>query len=186
MKITKTIHVSERKTWRKWLKANYRKETEIWLVYYRKETGKPRIPYNDAVEEALCFGWIDSTAKKIDRDRFAQRFSRRNPGSAYSQTNKERLKKLIARRQVPKDVLADLGDIDPEKFVFPSDILQALKANRRALANFRKYSAPYQRIRVAYIDSARRRPEEFRKRLNNFLKLTEKDKQFGFDIQSFF
>jgi len=66
MKITKTFYVTSRKDWRNWLKKNYKTETEIWLVYPRKATGKPRIEYNDAVEEALCFGWIDSTAKKLD------------------------------------------------------------------------------------------------------------------------
>jgi len=186
MKISKTLYAPDRKAWREWLKNNYRKENEIWLVYYRKKTGKPRIPYNDAVEVALCFGWIDSTAKKIDKDRFAQRFSRRNPGSEYSQTNKERLRKLITQGMVPKDVIPGLGDIDPEKYVFPTDIMNALRANGRAYENFQKYSPAYRRIRIAYIDSARHRPGEFKKRLDNFLKLTEKNKQFGFGIQSYF
>jgi uncharacterized protein YdeI (YjbR/CyaY-like superfamily) len=186
MKITNTLHVTDRKKWREWLKANYRKESEIWLVYFRKDAGKSRVPYNDAVEEALCFGWIDSTVKKIDKDRFAQRFSRRNPRSEHSQTNKERLRKLIARGLVPKDVLASLGDIDPKKYVFPTDIMKALRANQRAYENFRKYSVSYRRIRIAYIDSARRRPDEFRKRLDHFLKRTEKNKQFGFGIETYF
>jgi uncharacterized protein YdeI (YjbR/CyaY-like superfamily) len=186
MNITKTLYIPDRKAWRAWLRKNYQQEKEIWLVYYRKEAGKPRIPYNDAVEKALCFGWIDSTVKKIDKDRFAQRFSRRNPRSEYSQTNKERLRKLIARGLVPKDILASLGDIDPEEYVFPNDIMKALRANKRAYENFQKYSTPYQRIRIAYIDSTRQRPEEFRKRLDNFLKLTEKNKQFGFGIETYF
>lgn len=186
MEMTEILYVSDRKTWQQWLKENYRKKSEIWLVYYRKETGKPRVAYNDAVEAALCFGWIDSTVKKIDKDRFAQHFSRRHPRSEYSQTNKERLRELIAQGQVPKAVLAGLGDIDPDKYVFPDDIMKAMRARKRAYKNFQKYSAPYQRIRIAYIDSARHRPEEFKKRLENFLKLTEKNRQFGFGIQSFF
>jgi uncharacterized protein YdeI (YjbR/CyaY-like superfamily) len=186
MQITKTLYIPNRKTWREWLRENHRKEKEIWLVYYRKDTGKPRIAYNDAVEEALCFGWIDSTVKKIDKDRFAQRFSPRNPRSGYSQTNKERLQKLITQGQVPENVLADLGDIDPEKYIFPTDIMKLLQAKKQAYENFKKYSAPYQRIRVAYIDSARQRPVEFRKRLDHFLRLTENNKQFGFGIEAYF
>jgi uncharacterized protein YdeI (YjbR/CyaY-like superfamily) len=186
METTKTLYVPDRKSWRAWLRINCRREKEIWLVYYRKETGRPRVPYNDAVEEALCFGWIDSTAKKIDEERFAQRFSPRRPGSEYSQTNKERLRVLIARGMVRKEVLASLGDIDPENYVFPVDVMKALRANKRAHENFEKYSSPYQRIRIAYIDSARQRPEEFTKRLANFLKLTEQGKQFGFGIEAFF
>ena len=186
MQIGRTLYAPDRKTWRGWLRKNYRLEKEIWLVYYRKETGRPRIAYNDAVEEALCFGWIDSTVKKMEKDRVAQRFSRRNPKSEYSQANQERLQRLIAKGRVPKDVLADMGEIAPEKYVFPADIMKALRANKRAYDHFSKYSAPYRRIRIAYIDSARRRPAEFKKRLANFLKLTEQGRQFGFGIESFF
>ncbi|HSQ36237.1 MAG TPA: YdeI/OmpD-associated family protein [Candidatus Binatia bacterium] len=186
MKIGRTLDVTNRGSWRTWLQKNYRKEKEVWLVYFRKETGKPRIPYNDAVEEALCFGWIDSTGKKMDKDRIAQRFSPRRPGSAYSQTNKERLARMIAAGKVAADIMAGLDDIDPEKFVFPADIMKALRANRRAHDNFKKFSAPYRRIRIAYIDHARPQPTEFNKRLANFLKLTAQGKQFGFGIESFF
>ena len=85
MEIGKTLYVANRKGWREWLAKNHAKEKEIWLVYYRRETGQPRIPYNDAVEEALCYGWIDSTQKKLDGERFAQRFSPRNKTSGLSQ-----------------------------------------------------------------------------------------------------
>jgi len=186
MKASRTLYVTSRGSWRKWLQKNYRKEKEIWLVHYRKDTGKSRIPYGDAVEEALCFGWIDSTAKRLDKDRCAQRFSPRQPGSGYSQTNKERLARLIAAGRVAKDVLAGLGDIDPGKFSFPADIMKALRADHRAEANFKKFSAPYRRIRIAYIDHARRRPAEFNKRLANFIKLTAQGKLFGYGIESFF
>lgn len=186
MNVTKTLYVTSREDWRKWLQKNYKAEKEIWLVYYRKQTGKPRIPYNDAVDEALCFGWIDSIVKNLDQERFAQRFSPRNPKSAYSQTNKERLRKLVEQGKVTKEVLATLGDISAGKFEIPRDILHALKANKQAWANFQKYSASYQRIRIAFIDGARHRPEEFDKRLKHFIKMTEKNKQFGFGITGYF
>jgi len=186
MKITKTLYVPNRKAWRVWLKKHYKIEKEIWLVYYRKQAGKPRIAYNDAVEEALCFGWIDSTVKNLDAERIAQRFSPRKPKSGYSQPNKERLQRLIKQGKVMKDVLATLGDISTEDFEIPSDILQALKANEPAWENFQTYSASYQRIRVAFIDGARSRPEEFRKRLKHFIRMTEKNKQFGYGIETYF
>jgi uncharacterized protein YdeI (YjbR/CyaY-like superfamily) len=75
MEITKTFYTQNRKAWRDWLKAHYQTEKEIWLIYYRRQTGKSRISYNDAVEEALCFGWIDSTVKNFDVNRIAQKFS---------------------------------------------------------------------------------------------------------------
>jgi len=184
MDVTQTLYTSERKDWRNWLKKNYKTEKEIWLIYYKKTSGKPRIEYNDAVEEALCFGWIDSTVRKLDEERFAQRFSPRKPRSGYSQANKERLRKLIAENKVTKDVLASLGDLAKElaeqKFEVPADILKAIKADKEAWKNFQSFSESYKRIRIAFIDGARNRPQEFQKRLNYFIKMTEKNKQFGF------
>jgi uncharacterized protein YdeI (YjbR/CyaY-like superfamily) len=186
MDITDTLSVANREEWRRWLEENYRTADEIWLVYYRKHTGVPRIPYNHAVEEALCFGWIDSTVKKIDQDRYAQRFTPRNPRSAHSQTNKERLRRLIEQGKVVPDVLATVRDVVEEPFEFPPDIEAALRANTQAWENFQRYSGAYQRIRVAFIDSARKRPEEFEKRLRHFIRMTEQDKQYGFGIDEYY
>jgi uncharacterized protein YdeI (YjbR/CyaY-like superfamily) len=186
MQITQTFHAPNRTAWRAWLKKHHKTEKEIWLIYHRQATGVGRIAYNDAVEEALCFGWIDSTVKTLDAERVVQRFSPRKPRSQYSQTNKERLRRLIARGKVSKDVLATLDRGALEAFEFPRDILRALKANKKAWANFQTYSEPYQRIRIAYIDGARRRPDEFKKRLSNFLRLTEQGKQFGYGIEGYF
>ena len=180
MKITQTLYVSNRKAWRAWLKQHYKTEKEIWLVYYRKQTGEPRISYNDAVEEALCFGWIDSTVKTIDEDRYAQRFSLRNPKSPYSQANKERLRGLVKEGKVADEVLATLGNLADEQFEIPPDILNAIKANKKAWKNFRAFSPPYIRIRIAFVDAARNRPQEFTKRLGYFIEMTEKNRQFGF------
>ena len=180
MEITKTLHVTNRKDWRKWLRGHYKTEKDIWLVYYKKETGKPRIEYNDAVEEALCFGWIDSTLKTLDENRMAQRFSPRKPKSAYSPANKERLRKLVKQRKVIKEVRESLGTILEEKFTIPKDILKAIKANREAWQNFQSFSDSYKRIRIGFIEGARKRPEEFKKRLRHFIRMTEQNKQFGF------
>jgi len=183
VEITQTLYAASRAEWRKWLNKNYKTEKEIWLMFYKKSSGKPRIEYNDAVEEALCFGWIDSIVKKIDDERFAQRFSRRNPKTGYSQSNKERLERLIAEGKVMKDVLASLetlSDISSKEFEIPKDILEAIKENKEAWKNFKKFSETYKRIRIAFIDGARNRPTEFQKRLNYFIKMTEKNKQFGF------
>lgn len=95
MNVGKTLYVKNRSEWRKWLSENHDKEKEIWLINYRKDSGKVSIPYNDAVEEALCFGWIDSAEKGIDSERSAQRFTPRKPKSQWSQTNKERVRRLI-------------------------------------------------------------------------------------------
>lgn len=184
MEITNTLYVTSREEWRAWLEQHYQNEKEIWLIYYRKESGKPRIPYNDAVEEALCFGWIDSTAKALDAQRFAQKFSPRRPKSPYSQPNKERLQRMIAQGKVLPEVREKLGDI--ESFEWPEDIMQALQSNPAAWENFQRYSPSYQRIRVAFVDSARDRPGEFEKRLQNLIRKSEQNKQFGFGIEAYF
>ena len=173
----KMLHVTNRKEWRAWLKKHYKSEKEVWLVYYRKHTGQPRIPYNEAVEGALCFGWIDSTVKSIDEDRFAQRFSPRNPKSRYSQANRERLTALAKQGKVMNEVMATLGDLAEEEFEIPTDILEASKD---AWKNFQGFSQSYIRIRIAFIDAARSRPQEFEKRLRYFIQMAEKNKQFGF------
>ncbi|HLN45947.1 MAG TPA: YdeI/OmpD-associated family protein [Candidatus Sulfotelmatobacter sp.] len=180
MDIGNKVYLSDRADWRKWLSENYDKEKEIWLVFPKKASGKPRIQYNDAVEEALCFGWIDSTAKRIDQNSYAQRFSPRNPKTPYSEANKQRLRQLIKAGLVLPSVEAVVKPILEEEFSVPSDILDEIKANEKAWDNFMKFSPQYKRIRVGFIEGARNRPQEFRKRLKYFIEMTEKNKQFGF------
>ncbi len=180
MNIGKTVYFTDRQEWRNWLAENYDKEKEIWLVFPKKASGQPRILYNDAVEEALCFGWIDSIAKRIDETKYAQRFSPRNPKTPYSEANKQRLRKLVKEGKVIPFIEASIRGIIAEEFVMPEDILKAIKSNHTAWNNFQKYSLEYKRIRIGYIEGARTRPDEFKKRLNNFVKMTAKNKQFGF------
>ena len=179
MQVTKTLYLINRSDWRNWLKKNYKAEKEIWLVFPNKASGKPRISYEDAVEEALCFGWIDSTAKKFEKDSYVQRFTPRNPKSSYSQLNKERLKRLLRKRLVITSVRNKLGDLENEKFIYPLDIIDEIKKNKIAWKNYQQFSEAYKRIRLAFIDGARKRPDVFKKRLNYFIKMTEKKKHYG-------
>ena len=180
MNIGKTLYVTDRQTWRKWLAENYDKEKEIWLIYPKKASGKPRILYNDAVEEALSFGWIDSITKRVDENSYTQRFSPRNPKTPYSETNKIRLRALIKQDLVIPSIKAAVQDILDREFVMPFDILEEIEKNKQAWFNFQKFSPQYKKIRIAYIEGARNRPNEFKKRLNHFIKMAEKNKQFGF------
>jgi uncharacterized protein YdeI (YjbR/CyaY-like superfamily) len=187
MDIGETLYVSGRDEWRKWLEKNHSRKKEIWLVYYRKATGKPRISYNESVEEALCFGWIDSTIKKLDDERLAQRFSPRRKDSQLSQANKERIDKLVAEgRMTPAglEAVAHVYKRDEtlkDSFIIPEDILGPLKANPQAWENFRKFPETYKRIRIAYIDTRRRHGREmFETALNNFIIRTAQNKRIGF------
>ena len=180
MNIGKTLYAKDRKAWRKWLEANFSTETEIWLINPSKDSDRPRIPYNDAVEEALSFGWIDSTVKRLDEHSAAQRFSPRDPKSEYSQANKERLKWLAKTGRLHPSMRKSVEQVLKTEFVFPPDIIQAIQENKKAWENYQRFSPAYRRIRVAYIEGARSRPDEFKKRLNNFIRNTEKGKLIGY------
>lgn len=180
MDALKTLYITNRKDWRAWLEKNFEKEHEIWLVYPKKSSGNSRIVYNDAVEEALCFGWIDSRVKTLDENHRAQRFSPRNPKSTFSQANKERLKWLLERNMIHPSLLNTIRETLQEKFMFPPDILAAIKNDREAWENYQNMAPSYKRIRIAYIDGARKRPAEFEKRLRNFIRKTREHKEIGF------
>lgn len=184
MNLGKTLYVTNRKKWRSWLAKNHDKKTEIWLVYYKKTSSKPRIPYNDAVEEALCYGWIDSTVKSMDEEKFAQRFTPRRPTSVLSEMNKERIHRLIKeKRMTPAGLKAISHVFDKNKkyrLIVASDILKALKSDKQAWENFQKFPESYKRIRIGYIESQRRHNNEmFKKSLQNFIKMTAKNRRFG-------
>jgi uncharacterized protein YdeI (YjbR/CyaY-like superfamily) len=149
-------------------------------VYPHKSTGKPRIEYNDAVEEALCFGWIDSTVRNIGKGMAAQKFSPRKPKSQYSQTNIERLAMLAEQDKLMPEVKKATAGLITKKFVFPPDIMRRIRADRQAWNNFQKFPAIYRRIRTAFVAGARNRPAEFKKRLKYLIRMSEKNKMFGF------
>jgi len=185
MKIGRKLYVTTATAWRAWLKKNHATAREVWLVYYKAGSGKPRIPYNDAVEQALCFGWIDSTTKPIDDKRFAQRFSPRRDATNWSQHNIERMHRLIARKQMTPAGLAAYKYHVPlhktKSMKFPPDIVAALKADPVTWKHFKSFPASYQRIRVANIEYYRSHGREsFMRRLNHFVKKTREGKRVGF------
>ncbi|HCY42600.1 MAG TPA: hypothetical protein DHV48_14800 [Prolixibacteraceae bacterium] len=176
MKEESILNIKTRAEWRNWLQLNFNIENEIWLVYARKSTGEQRIQYNDAVEEALCFGWIDSTNKTLDKNHTIQRFTPRKAKSKYSQPNIERLKWLAENNLIHHTFIETVQKIVSQEFVFPNDILDEIKRDKSAWNNYTMFSESYKRIRIAYIESARKRPEEFTKRLTNFIQKTRDNK----------
>ncbi len=192
MKITKTLYVHKVKDWRSWLKKNHKTAREIWLVYYKKDSGKPRSSYNDAVDEAMCFGWIDSTVKTIDKHRYCQRFSPRRKGSPCSELNKHRAMRMIREKRMTPAGLTALdgtlgqgakvhkGTIKHTKvWKVPADILGELKKDKLAWKHFQKFPLAYKRIRVEWVAAVRYRKDVFKQRLGYFLKMTAQNKKFG-------
>ncbi|RIJ45440.1 hypothetical protein D1614_22895 [Maribellus luteus] len=171
-----TKYFVDRKDWRKWLETNFETEDDIWLEYPLKKTGRKRILYNDAVEEALCFGWIDSTVKSLNEESSIQRFCKRRKNSSISQPNIERLKWLFENGLIHDSIRNEVVKTIQREFIFPEDIITRLKSEKAVWENYQNFSEPYKRIRIAYIDSARKRPEEFDKRLSNFIAKTKENK----------
>ncbi len=172
----KIKYFENRKDWRKWLTDNFDTANEIWFVFPNKSSGKKSILYNDAVEEALCFEWIDSTIKALDSEHKIQRFTPRNPKSTYSQANKERLRWLLENKMIHSKFEDKIRNILSEPFVFPKDIIDRLKEDKAVWKNYQHFSDTYKRIRIAYIEAARIRTEEFEKRLKHFINKTKENK----------
>jgi uncharacterized protein YdeI (YjbR/CyaY-like superfamily) len=186
----KTLHVVEREEWRAWLKANGGKEKEIWLVFYKKHTGRPRLAYDDAVEEALCFGWIDSIIKPLDEETYARRFTPRQRGSKWSELNIARAKKMIATGAM---TAAGLALIDPahlrstrrprpanppEALSIPPYIRAGLEADEKAWGVFEGLAPSYRRLYVRWVDCAKK-DETKQRRLAEMLATLRAGRKLG-------
>lgn len=162
--------------WRNWLESHYKDEKEIWFVFPTVSSGEIGVTYNDAVEEALCFGWIDGVAGALDEKHQLRRFTPRRKGSPYSRLNIERLIALDEEGKLKPEIRNEVLKLITSPYVFPKDIIKVLKKDKTVWENYQNFSESYKRIRIAYIDHARDRPEEFKKRLDNFIKKTKDNK----------
>ena len=179
MEVTRTLYVHRVADWRAWLRKHHKTSSEIWLIYYRKSSGKPRISYNDSVDEALCFGWIDSIQKKLDEERLAQRFTPRRPGSKTSEMNKARARRLVREKRMTQAGLAAIGPLTAPRLVIAKDVKAAFDKDPMAWKRFSRFPIAYRRIRIAFVEGARGRPAEFRKRLGNLVRKSAKNERFG-------
>ncbi|MDL1900264.1 hypothetical protein FBR02_05790 [Anaerolineae bacterium CFX9] len=177
MPVTKTFYAADRAEWRAWLAENHTTADEIWLLFPAKDTGRPGVSYLHAVEEAICFGWIDGIARRMNDEFRAQRFTPRRPRSNWTELNKERARRLIAAGLMTEAGHAVLPDLALKPLEIAPDILAALRADEETWRNFEAFPDLYQRIRIGYIEEARAQPDVFRSRLENFLKLTRQNKQ---------
>ena len=183
------LHVTKRKDWRLWLSENHHKEKEIWLIYYKKHTGKPRVPYGDAVEEALCFGWIDSIVRTIDDERYMQKFTPRKAKSNWSDSNKKRVEKLIHTGEMTKAGLEKIeaaktnGSWDKiitatKSFEMPIELKSALGINHGARDFFNNLSPSCQRQYIGWIASARKE-ETKQRRVKEAMNMLSKKQKLG-------
>jgi uncharacterized protein YdeI (YjbR/CyaY-like superfamily) len=178
MEIGKTLRARNRGEWRRWLEKNHATASEIWLVFYNKASGKPFVPYDVAVEEALCFGWIDGVVKKLEADSRAQRFTPRRPGRKVSELNKARMRRLIEAGKMTNAGLAAAPDLHDD-FEYASWILDELRADPAVWQNFQSFPEDYKRIRIGWIQFTTGNDDVRRQRLDYFIKMTREGKQFG-------
>jgi uncharacterized protein YdeI (YjbR/CyaY-like superfamily) len=186
MESVKTIYAKNRKEWRYWLQKNHHSQKGIWLVYYKKHTGQTSISYTDAVEEAICFGWIDGQIKKIDDDKYMQRYTPRKPKSLWSEVNIERAKKMINLGYMAEFGLKALHEgmktneriPSSKNFSVPPYLKTALIKNKKAWNNFQNFSPSAQLAYVYWVNTAK--TEETRqKRIKKTIEQLAMNKKFG-------
>ncbi|MBL7033010.1 MAG: YdeI/OmpD-associated family protein [Candidatus Delongbacteria bacterium] len=189
MEIGQQLLVTARNEWRDWLEQNHTGASEIWLIRFKKHTGKPALPYEDAVEEALCFGWIDGILKRLDSEKYVIRFSPRRENSAWSELNRKRVGRMIRQqkmrpagmrsvREAKKNGRWHINSPREIPFEVPTDLAHALAADERAKANFELLAPSYKKLFIRWIVSAKR--EETRKRrIAKAVKMTSRNEKPG-------
>jgi uncharacterized protein YdeI (YjbR/CyaY-like superfamily) len=186
------LHVTSRAAWRAWLERHHEDETEVWLVFFKAHTGKPRIAYEDAVEEALCVGWVDSLVRRLDDERYAQKFTPRKAGSTWSPSNRRRVAKLVrGSRMTPAGMatvtfqISEIPEEEPERLLpsgtepeLPPGLMRILKTNARAWKTFSSLAPSYRRNYVRWITQAKKE-ETRRRRLAEAIGLLAEGKKLG-------
>ena len=176
MQITKTFAPKDLKDWRKWLEKNHDRQQEVWLVYYKPVSGKTGIDYESSVEEALCFGWVDSIIQKIDEESYARKFNPRRPDSQWSESNRRRVAKLVREGRMMEAGMALVKfDVNSAKIDEPKSkrgpvemsdsIKRALQSRPTLWHLFQELSPSYQRNYILWLANAKK-PETFERRLN--------------------
>ncbi len=183
-KAIRTLEVRSRQEWRKWLKEHYDSQSGIWLIFRKRHTGVTSLSYTDAVEEALCFGWIDSIVRRLDDARYARKFTPRKADSKWSTINRRRYadlksRGLLAAPGLKRAPTSQSGDAPrPSASAIPSYIKERLKTNPRAWQYFEQLAPSYRRAYIGWIESAKRE-ETKEKRLREALSLLAAGKKLG-------
>jgi uncharacterized protein YdeI (YjbR/CyaY-like superfamily) len=179
-----SVHPKSRSEWRAWLEKNHIRPKGVWLVTYKKATGKPRVDYEEAVEEALCFGWIDSKGKKVDDERSMLWMAPRKPGTGWSRTNKERIERLVPAGLMAPAGLAKIeaakqdgswSALDAvEALEIPPDLEKALSEYPDAKKYFEAFPRSVKRAILEWISHAKK-PETRSKRIEETTSLASKN-----------
>jgi uncharacterized protein YdeI (YjbR/CyaY-like superfamily) len=179
------LEVTTREAWRAWLADRHDREREIWLVFWKKHTGKPSLPYVDAVDEALCCGWIDSLVRRLDDERYAQKFTPRKAKSSWTDLNRRRFARLVeegrmtaaglAKGPPPAAATAPPSRPDPAAAI-PGDVEAALRAHGEAWESFTRLAPSHRRNYVRWIDAAKRPETRARRAAEAVARLVRNEK----------
>lgn len=186
MNINEKVYMKDREHWRKWLLKYHRVKKDVWLVYYKKHTGLSSISYTDAVEEAICFGWIDGQIKSINNRQYTQRYSPRTSKSAWSTINIGRARKMIKQcKMTPWGLQVYQEGIKSKRrvpssndFSVPVYLKAALSRNKRAWRNFQKF-APSARLAYVYWITTAKTAETRQKRIELTIENIVRNRKFG-------
>jgi uncharacterized protein YdeI (YjbR/CyaY-like superfamily) len=178
-------YARSREEWRGWLEKNHQTSPGVWFIYYKKGTGEPTVTYEEAVEEALSFGWIDSKVNALDEKRYMQVFTPRKTGSTWSKLNKKRVEKLLNDGKMTsmgfKKIEAAKKDgswymlDDVEDLVLPEDLKKAIELDKKAEQNFHKFNYSSKKQMLWWIVSAKR-PETRKRRIKQIMDLARQNK----------
>jgi uncharacterized protein YdeI (YjbR/CyaY-like superfamily) len=184
----KPLYLETRAQWREWLEKNHDKSNGIWLLLFKKHTGKPSLEYDAIVEEALCFGWIDSLIKKLDEERYCRKVTPRTESSPWSELNKKRAELLIEQGLMRKPGMAKIHSAKesglweksprPHVSAIPEEFAYALEENPKAAAFFKGLAPSYKKQFIGWIGSARR-SETRQKRVSEAIELLENGQKLG-------
>lgn len=182
-----SIYARNRREWREWLRKNYKKKNKVNLIKYKKHTGKPSLTAKEAMEEAICFGWIDTTIKKLDNERYRQTFVKRKKNARWSNNTISYAKKLIKERKMATAGLKVYNEglkkptIDHKRSKnpkTPEDLIKELNKNRKAKENFEKMAKSYKRFYIWWIEDAKK-IETRKRRIKEVVKRIKEGKKFG-------
>ncbi len=178
----KSFYAKDRNQWRNWLTENAASGKEAWLIYYKKHSRKSGITHEDAVRQAICFGWIDGLIKKIDGQRTVRRFSPRKPDSRWSALNIQRAEALIRSGEMTP---AGRAAFKPEQKIearpsdFSSELGKVFRKNKAAWGNFQNFPPSYRRLTAGWVECARK-PETRTKRLQRLIEFSAAGKRIDF------
>ena len=187
MKITQTFTAPDRATWREWLAEHGMSEKEVWLIYYKAGTSKPTISYEESLEEALCYGWVDSLIQKIDEEKYARKFTPRKPGSKWSELNKHLVAKLVKEGRMTEAGLAKVEFLIEEaastrpkrpELPLPEWLKAGLMTSPKAWENFQRLAPSHQRNYIGWVSDAKRE-ETRQKRIQEAIARLEKNETLG-------